>query len=97
MLVPRLAVVARDEQVRLEIVARDGRRPRRTPCRRRSATRRCARSSTDVIRRGRPGMFLPTSVNVAPPSRLTCTLPSSVPAQTTPGSTGDSETEMIVL
>ena len=42
-------------------------------------------------------MFFPTSVNVAPPSLLTCRLPSSVPAQTTPGSTGDSDTEMIVL
>src|ERR1041384_8424806 len=42
-------------------------------------------------------MFLPTSVNVSPPSRLTWRLPSSVPAHTTPGSTGDSDTEMIVL
>src|SRR3954452_14521630 len=46
---------------------------------------------------GRPGRFLPTSVKVMPPSRLTCRLPSSVPAQTTPGITGDSEIEMIVL
>ena len=42
-------------------------------------------------------MFLPTSVNVAPPSRLTCRFPSSVPAHTTPGITGDSEMLMIVL
>src|SRR3954466_11630701 len=42
-------------------------------------------------------MALPTSVNVVPESWLTCTLPSSVPAHTTPGSTGDSEIEMIVL
>ena len=42
-------------------------------------------------------MAFPTSVNVAPASRLTCTFPSSVPAHTTPGITGDSETEMIVL
>ena len=46
---------------------------------------------------GSPARFLPTSVNVRPPSRLTCTLPSSVPAQTTPGMNGDSETAMIVL
>src|SRR3954463_14597991 len=32
-----------------------------------------------------------------PPSRLTCRLPSSVPAHTMPGITGDSEIEMIVL
>src|SRR5215813_8825912 len=46
---------------------------------------------------GRPGRFLPTSVNVRPPSRLTCRLPSSVPAHTTPGITGDSLTAMMVL
>ena len=46
---------------------------------------------------GRPGMFFPTSVKVAPPSRLTCRRPSSVPAHTMPGITGDSLTEMIVL
>src|SRR5688572_593941 len=46
---------------------------------------------------GRPVMFLPTSVNVAPLSRLTCTRPSSVPAQTTPAAARDSEIEMIVL
>src|SRR4029079_12897400 len=46
---------------------------------------------------GRPGIAFPTSVNVAPESRLTCTFPSSVPAHTTPGRTGDSEIEMIVL
>src|SRR5580765_2678292 len=32
-----------------------------------------------------------------PPSRLTCRLPSSVPAHTMPGMTGDSAIEMIVL
>src|SRR5438034_6866310 len=46
---------------------------------------------------GSPGRFLPTSVKFVPPSRLTCRFPSSVPAHTTPGSTGDSEIEMIVL
>src|SRR6476619_4946571 len=46
---------------------------------------------------GRPVMFLPTSVNVAPLSRLTCRLPSSVPAHTTPRAAGDSEIAMIVL
>src|SRR5690348_15199705 len=45
---------------------------------------------------GKPVRFLPTSVKVRPPSRLTCRLPSSVPAQTTPGMTGDSDTAMIV-
>src|SRR5690349_10159123 len=42
-------------------------------------------------------MFFPTSVNVAPLSRLTCKLPSSVPAHTTPRAAGDSEIAMIVL
>ena len=46
---------------------------------------------------GSPAMFFPTSVNVTPPSRLTCRLPSSVPAHTTPGITGDSEIAVIVL
>src|SRR5262245_35979840 len=46
---------------------------------------------------GRPGRFLPTSVNVTPPSRLTCRFPSSVPAHTMPGRIGDSEIAMIVL
>ena len=36
-------------------------------------------------------------MNVIPPSRLTCSSPSSVPAQTTPGSTGDSEIDTMVL
>ncbi len=39
---------------------------------------------------GRPGMFRVTFVQVAPPSRLTCTSPSFVPAQNTPCCTGDS-------
>ena len=39
---------------------------------------------------GRSGMFSVTSVQVAPPSRLTCIRPSLVPAQKTPRSTGDS-------
>src|SRR5207253_7970583 len=46
---------------------------------------------------GRPGRFFPTSVNVTPASLLTCRFPSSVPAHTTPGITGDSDIEMIVL
>src|SRR3954453_4057577 len=46
---------------------------------------------------GSPGRFLPTSVNVSPPSRLTCRFPSSVPAHTTPGITGDSAIETMVL
>src|SRR5687767_363595 len=46
---------------------------------------------------GRPVMFFPTSVNVAPLSRLTWTRPSSVPAQTTPANARDSEMEMMVL
>src|ERR1019366_766669 len=46
---------------------------------------------------GSPAMLRPTSVKLTPPSRLTCTFPSSVPAHTTPGITGDSEIEMIVL
>ena len=35
-------------------------------------------------------MFSVTSVQVAPPSRVTCTSPSFEPAQITPFSTGDS-------
>src|SRR6187397_1973231 len=46
---------------------------------------------------GSPVMFFPTSVNVAPLSRLTCTNPSSVPAQTTPAMARDSEMAMTVL
>ena len=46
---------------------------------------------------GSPVMFFPTSVNVAPLSRLTCTRPSSVPAHTTPATARDSEIAMIVL
>src|ERR1019366_1827111 len=40
---------------------------------------------------GKPAMFFPTSANVAPLSVLTWRFPSSVPAHTTPGITGDSE------
>ena len=36
-------------------------------------------------------MFAETSVHVAPPSRVTCTAPSSAPTQSTCGLTGDSE------
>ena len=42
-------------------------------------------------------MFFPTSVNVTPASVLTWRFPSSVPAHTTPGITGDSEIAVIVL
>src|SRR5579862_2936786 len=45
---------------------------------------------------GSPGRFAATFVNVAPSSRLTSRLPSSVPAHTTPGITGDSESAVIV-
>src|SRR5262245_8999509 len=45
---------------------------------------------------GAPMMFGPTFVQVLPPSRVTCTLPSSVPAQTTFASRGLSAIEMIV-
>src|SRR5919199_1261896 len=37
-----------------------------------------------------PGMFDVTFVHVAPPSRVTCTSPSFVPAQMSPFSRGDS-------
>src|SRR4051812_34228129 len=40
---------------------------------------------------GRPGTFFVTFVQLAPPLRVTCTLPSSVPAQMTRASSGDSE------
>ena len=91
-----LAVVARDEDVRMQVVAamsvdRDVGRARR-----RSATRRCARSSTRWFAR-QARHVLADFGERDPPSRLTCRLPSSVPAQTTPGITGDSETAMIVL
>src|SRR5215467_15281405 len=45
---------------------------------------------------GSPGRFAATVVNVAPSSLLTSKLPSSVPAHTTPGITGDSEIAVIV-
>ncbi len=42
------------------------------------------------------GRFTPTSVQLRPSSRVTCTRPSSVPAQMTPGVTGDSAIVMSV-
>src|SRR5258707_2505840 len=39
---------------------------------------------------GSPGRFLVTLVQFLPPSRVTCTSPSLVPAQINPGSFGDS-------
>src|SRR5688572_4525534 len=39
---------------------------------------------------GTPFTFPATFFHVAPPSRLTCTLPSLVPTQRTPGTTDDS-------
>ena len=42
------------------------------------------------------GTFARTFVQDLPASRVTCTLPSSVPAQITPASTGDSTTLMSV-
>src|SRR4051812_3365337 len=42
-------------------------------------------------------MFLLTSVHVRPASVVTCTLPSSVPTQSSRGSRGDSETVVISL
>ena len=56
-------------------------------CRRRSATARCCRT---VPHGGRPGMFFVTLVQVLPPSRVSCTRPSLVPAQISPRSRGDS-------
>ncbi len=41
---------------------------------------------------GTPCTFLRTSVQVRPPSRVTCMFPSSVPVQMTPACTGDSAT-----
>ena len=41
---------------------------------------------------GAPRMLRATSVQVSPPSRLTCTLPSSVPTHSTWASSGDSAT-----
>ena len=43
-----------------------------------------------AIHSGSPVMLAVTSVQVPPPSRVTCTSPSLVPAQISPGSTGDS-------
>jgi hypothetical protein len=45
---------------------------------------------------GRPRTFFVTSVQVAPSSRVTWMLPSSVPAQITPRCTGDSAIVRIV-
>ena len=39
---------------------------------------------------GRPGRFFVTFVQVFPPSRVTCSRPSLVPAQMRPRSFGDS-------
>jgi hypothetical protein len=46
---------------------------------------------------GTPLMFASTLVQFAPPSRVTCTRPSSVPAQITPRSIGLGAMVMIVV
>ena len=46
---------------------------------------------------GNPGMRAPTLVHVFPPSRVTCTLPSSVPTQRTLVSVGATLIVRIVL
>ena len=43
-----------------------------------------------VPQTGRFGMFFVTLVQLLPPSRVTCTSPSLVPAQITPACFGDS-------
>src|SRR5688572_28127070 len=43
------------------------------------------------VKAGAPAMLADTSVHVAPPSRVTCTAPSSAPTHRTCGLTGDSE------
>ena len=43
-----------------------------------------------AIHSGSPGMFSVTFVHVEPPSRVTCSSPSFVPAQINPSCTGDS-------
>ena len=92
---PALSVVARDEQIRLQVivsvtvdgdVSRAGVEVRGVD----------ARDPVDVIR-GQPWHVLSDLGERRARSLLTCTFPSSVPAQTTPGNTGDSETETIVL
>ncbi len=45
---------------------------------------------------GTPGTFARTLAQVAPPSRVICTFPSSVPTQMMPGRMGDSAIVMIV-
>src|SRR5262249_39719861 len=45
---------------------------------------------------GRLGMFAVTFVHARPPSRDTCTFPSSVPAYITPARFGDSANDTIV-
>src|SRR4051795_11919149 len=61
-----------------------------------------AASKFDACRRdthkpgGTPGMLPVTFVHDLPPSRVTCTLPSSVPAQITLRSFGDSLSATIV-
>ena len=42
-------------------------------------------------------MFSPTSVQLAPPSRLTWMLPSSVPTHSSPGTSGDSVSDTAAL
>src|SRR5438477_11366907 len=46
---------------------------------------------------GRPLILLTTFFQVLPPSRVTCTLPSSVPPQIRFGFYGDSQLEKIVV
>ena len=63
----------------------DGRRRSRRRCRRRSGD---ASTRDTCVSFGTPGTLSTTFFQVAPPSRLTCTLPSLVPTHTMPGSTG---------
>ena len=46
---------------------------------------------------GTPRIAVPTFVHVLPPSRVSCTLPSSVPTQSTPRFTGLGAIWMIVV
>src|SRR6185503_5045833 len=61
------------------------------------ASERDALISGTHVFAGTPLMLASTLVQFAPPSRVTCTRPSSVPAQTTPRSIGLGASAMIVV
>src|SRR3954462_9620224 len=62
-----------------------------------ASSKRPASTHDTQVPLGSPGTFAATFVQLLPPSRVTCRLPSSVPAQITWPFFGDSLTEKIVV